>query len=306
MNDALLYATAQPSGRVKLNSEICLGSLQASKPAVETLANELHFTTPEKTFILSASSPEERDAWLDVVSLAVEDFKRKRSTLRSVGQSAGEEGGEAREGEPGSPLGAQAPPWIPDARVPLCMICLSSFSLTWRRYHCRACGKIVCRACSAHKFPLKHLRDKPAKVCDPCYSSLHGASEIGSPNVPSPRLPERRHKERLQHGPRKAAEPSAMSGPLERMRGGKKHWKCLWFVVRDRVLYTYRTSQDAAPCETLPLDELTVTVPVLPPAPHAAHPTFQLLQRGRAVFTFRAPDTDTAQRWVEALQEEFL
>nr|XP_032822293.1 FYVE, RhoGEF and PH domain-containing protein 6-like isoform X1 [Petromyzon marinus]XP_032822294.1 FYVE, RhoGEF and PH domain-containing protein 6-like isoform X1 [Petromyzon marinus] len=316
MNDALLYATAQPSGRVKLNSEICLGSLQASKPAVETLANELHFTTPEKTFILSASSPEERDAWLLIVSNAVEDFKRKRSTFRSVGQTAGEEGGEAREGKPGSPLGTQAPPWIPDARVPLCMICLSSFSLTWRRYHCRACGKIVCRACSAHKFPLKHLRDKPAKVCDPCYSSLHGASEIVSPSVPSPRPPERRHKDRPQHGPRKAAEPSAMSGPLERMRGGKKHWKCLWFVVRDRVLYTYRTSQDAAPCETLPLDELTVTVPVLPPAPHAAHPTFQLLQRGRAVFTFRAPDTDTAQRaavetagprtWVEALQEEFL
>lgn len=41
-----------------------------------------------------------------------------------------------------SPLGAKAPIWIPDTRATMCMICTSEFTLTWRRHHCRACGKV--------------------------------------------------------------------------------------------------------------------------------------------------------------------
>lgn len=41
-----------------------------------------------------------------------------------------------------SPLGSKAPIWIPDTRATMCMICTSEFTLTWRRHHCRACGKV--------------------------------------------------------------------------------------------------------------------------------------------------------------------
>lgn len=47
---------------------------------------------------------------------------------------------EKKEAE--STLGNQAPVWIPDARVTMCQICTSEFTMTWRRHHCRACGKV--------------------------------------------------------------------------------------------------------------------------------------------------------------------
>lgn len=42
----------------------------------------------------------------------------------------------------GAPLGSKAPIWIPDPRTTMCMICTCEFTLTWRRHHCRACGKV--------------------------------------------------------------------------------------------------------------------------------------------------------------------
>ena len=39
-------------------------------------------------------------------------------------------------------LGCKAPLWIPDARVTMCMLCTCEFTVTWRRHHCRACGRV--------------------------------------------------------------------------------------------------------------------------------------------------------------------
>lgn len=40
-------------------------------------------------------------------------------------------------------LGKKAPVWIPDARVTMCQLCTSEFTVTFRRHHCRACGKVI-------------------------------------------------------------------------------------------------------------------------------------------------------------------
>lgn len=40
---------------------------------------------------------------------------------------------------------------------------------------------------------------------------------------------------------------SSMSGYLQRSKGGKKHWKRLWFVIKDKVLYTYAASEVSSP-----------------------------------------------------------
>ena len=40
-------------------------------------------------------------------------------------------------------LGSRAPVWIPDARVSMCMLCTAEFTVTFRRHHCRACGKVT-------------------------------------------------------------------------------------------------------------------------------------------------------------------
>jgi hypothetical protein len=39
-------------------------------------------------------------------------------------------------------LGSKAPVWIPDVRVTMCMVCTDDFTVTNRRHHCRACGKV--------------------------------------------------------------------------------------------------------------------------------------------------------------------
>lgn len=39
-------------------------------------------------------------------------------------------------------LGSKAPVWIPDTRVSMCMLCTDDFTVTNRRHHCRACGKV--------------------------------------------------------------------------------------------------------------------------------------------------------------------
>lgn len=38
-------------------------------------------------------------------------------------------------------------------------------------------------------------------------------------------------------------ENSSMSGYLQRSKGNKKHWKRLWFVIKNKVLYTYAASE---------------------------------------------------------------
>jgi len=36
----------------------------------------------------------------------------------------------------------QAPVWIQDRRVTMCQSCTAEFTVTFRRHHCRACGKV--------------------------------------------------------------------------------------------------------------------------------------------------------------------
>lgn len=103
----------------------------------------------------------------------------------------------------GAPLGSKAPIWIPDKRASMCMVCTSKFTQTWRRHHCRACGKVrhqlynmltvqnegemegqkksnlcfilpqvVCQSCSSNEFPLEYKKNKFTRVCDQCFQVL--------------------------------------------------------------------------------------------------------------------------------------
>lgn len=40
-----------------------------------------------------------------------------------------------------------------------------------------------------------------------------------------------------------------MSGYLQRSKGNKKHWKRLWFVIKNKVLYTYAASEVLRLCD---------------------------------------------------------
>lgn len=103
--------------------------------------------------------------------------------------------------------------WLADSFSKCCLQCHFVFTTTRRRHHCRACGVLVCHACSTKKVmfpplagaPPLDLEDSPsshrpasmaissstststspaaggkfpARVCDPCYNRIHYMSSF--------------------------------------------------------------------------------------------------------------------------------
>lgn len=64
--------------------------------------------------------------------------------------------------------------WIPDEQTDECMICFKSFTVFFRRHHCRRCGKCVCGYCApknnTRPIPEWNLRE-PVRHCKQCYMS---------------------------------------------------------------------------------------------------------------------------------------
>ncbi|KFW77955.1 FYVE, RhoGEF and PH domain-containing protein 6, partial [Manacus vitellinus] len=257
-NDALLYTTPVQSGMYKLNNMLSLAGMKVKKPTQEAYQNELNIESVERSFILSASSATERDEWLEAISKSIEEYTKKRITFNP---SKSLEEADPEKQEEDSPLGSKAPIWIPDTRATMCMICTSEFTLTWRRHHCRACGKIVCQACSSNKHGLDYMKNQPARVCDHCFRELQKQDNQCTPKSGSPvnhkspssalstvlhSIPSGRKQKKIPAALKEVSantEDSTMSGYLHRSKGSKKPWKHLWFVIKNKVLYTYAASE---------------------------------------------------------------
>ncbi|XP_004844989.1 FYVE, RhoGEF and PH domain-containing protein 6 isoform X2 [Heterocephalus glaber] len=312
-NDVLLYTTPLQSGMYKLNNMLSLAGMKVRKPCQEAYQNELKIESVERSFILSASSASERDEWLAAISGAIDEHTKKRITF-CPGRSLEEANAERQEEV--TPLGSKAPIWVPDTRATMCMICTSEFTLTWRRHHCRACGKVVCQACSSNKYGLDYLKNQPARVCEHCFQELQkldrqqSSSSPGGHRTPSSTLssvlqsiPPGRKQKKIPAALKEVSastEDSSMSGYLYRAKGAKKPWKHLWFVIKNKVLYTYAASEDVAALESQPLLGFTVTQR----ADEGAEPrVFQLLHKSMVFYVFKAEDAQSAQKWIEAFQE---
>ena len=46
------------------------------------------------------------------------------------------------------------PRWQPDSEVSECPICHRTFSMFFRKHHCRKCGRVVCGSCSPHRITI--------------------------------------------------------------------------------------------------------------------------------------------------------
>ncbi|EHH66600.1 Zinc finger FYVE domain-containing protein 24, partial [Macaca fascicularis] len=314
-NDALLYTTPVQSGMYKLNNMLSLAGMKVRKPTQEAYQNELKIESVERSFILSASSATERDEWLEAISRAIEEYAKKRITFcpsRSLDEADSENKEEV------SPLGSKAPIWIPDTRATMCMICTSEFTLTWRRHHCRACGKIVCQACSSNKYGLDYLKNQPARVCEHCFQELQKLDHQHSPRIGSPgnhkspssalssvlhSIPSGRKQKKIPAALKEVSantEDSSMSGYLYRSKGNKKPWKHFWFVIKNKVLYTYAASEDVAALESQPLLGFTV---IQVKDENSESKVFQLRHKNMLFYLFKAEDAHSAQKWIEAFQE---
>ncbi|XP_050955009.1 FYVE, RhoGEF and PH domain-containing protein 6-like [Labeo rohita] len=306
LNDSLLYTTPVATGNFKLNNILSLAEMKVSKPSQEGYQNELNIESVERSFILSASSAACRDEWLQAISTAIYDYTKKDTNFISVRNP---ETTSQDFPDSGAQLGSKAPIWIPDLRATMCMICTCEFTLTWRRHHCRACGKVVCQACSANKQTLKYLKNQLARVCDLCFSALQQNSSgeqvpsntpLSPAGKPSGAFPFRKQKKIPAALKEVSAntDGSSMSGYLERTKANRKQWKRFWFVIMNKVLYTYAASEDVAALESQPLLGFSVQTEKPESSLH-----FKLYHKNTLYYIFRASDSQICDRWIEAIQE---
>lgn len=284
-SDVLLYTTPTTSG-YRLNNILPLNGMKVVPPKLEEFKNEFNIISTQRSFTVAASTPDEREHWLTALWNAIEDNSERYHTFKSM------------QPEPQTSLldkdfvlGHKAPLWVPDARVTMCMLCLAEFSITWRRHHCRACGRIICGNCSENKAPLRYLMYKSHRVCDDCFEKLSKeveehlkegeekdaddaagatAAEAGGLSLSSIKARfqkiRKSAREKRKSGMVRPSvlkevhandEGSDMSGYLWVAKN--KKWKRLWFVVKGKVLYTYKASEDMAAIESMPLLGFEIT-----------------------------------------------
>ncbi|NXO25202.1 FGD5 protein, partial [Cisticola juncidis] len=312
MNDVLLYTYPQKDGKYRLKTTLAVSGMKVSRPMIEKAQNILKIEYGEHCLTLSASSCSERDDWYSCISKHIPDDCKahKTSTFHSSV--------ELRE-RLGIALGERPPPLVPVSHVMMCMNCGCDFTLTLRRHHCHACGKIVCRNCSRNKYPMRYLKDQAAKVCDSCYVELKKRERPLS--VSFPPTPSRcsssafssvfhnihyssfKKQKRIPSALMEVAasgEGATISGYLSRCKGGKRHWKKRWFVIKGKVLYTYIANEDKVATESLPLLGFTIT----PEKEEGSMDTvFHLYHKQTLFYSFRAEDNYSAHRWIEAMEE---
>ncbi|XP_036907048.1 FYVE, RhoGEF and PH domain-containing protein 5 isoform X2 [Sturnira hondurensis] len=323
MSDMLLYTYPQKDGKYRLKSTLPVAGMKVSRPVMEKVPYALKIETSESCLTLSASSCAERDEWHGCLSRALpEDYKAQ--ALAAFHHSV-----EIRE-RLGVSLGERPPTLVPVTHVMMCMNCGCDFSLTLRRHHCHACGKIVCRNCSRNKYPLKYLKDRMAKVCDGCYGELKKRGgdvpglmrerpvsmsfPLSSPRFSSSAFSSVFHsinpstfkkQKKVPSALTEVAasgEGSAISGYLSRCKKGKRHWKKLWFVIKGKVLYTYMASEDTVAMESMPLLGFTIA-PEKEEGSSEVGPVFHLYHKKTLFYSFKAEDTSSAQRWIEAMED---
>ncbi|KAM9444230.1 FYVE, RhoGEF and PH domain-containing protein 5 isoform 2-T2 [Clarias gariepinus] len=315
MNDMILYTYPQQDGKYRMKNTLPLTGMKVSKPVIDNVLNTLRIEVNDVTITLSASSVGEREDWFHTLSRAIADHAAGLNTFSSSS--------ETRE-KLWMSLGEAAPVLVPISHAMMCMNCTSDFSLTLRRHQCNACGKVVCRSCSRNRYPLKYLKDRMAKVCDRCYNEL---KKRGG-NVPLPCGSASPHTQRTSR-PLSAvfqslqppslwknkktctsplaqvsvgAEGSTISGSLQRRKKSKRKWKKLWFLLKDKVLYTFTAREDKVASESLPLQGFTVKLSDQSEGEDTGS-VFQLYHKKTLYYTFRADDRNTARRWVNAMEE---
>eukprot|EP01138_Halocafeteria_seosinensis_P012702 gb/GECG01012978.1/.p1 GENE.gb/GECG01012978.1/~~gb/GECG01012978.1/.p1 ORF type:complete len:740 (+),score=108.84 gb/GECG01012978.1/:1-2220(+) len=74
---------------------------------------------------------------------------------------------------PGVPNYGDQEEWVPNDSVNRCSVCCQEFSVSSRKHHCRACGRVVCHDCSKHEVPLPEFGYwHKVRQCDDCVKLL--------------------------------------------------------------------------------------------------------------------------------------
>ncbi|EPZ32793.1 hypothetical protein O9G_000868 [Rozella allomycis CSF55] len=101
--------------------------------------------TPYKSFIVSAESAAIKEKW----ALNFRKIEKNRHITKL------------------------APIWMADSTTDKCVLCNKTFTLIWRRHHCRFCGHLICSTCSSNKIPVLADKEKTAvhRICIKCWEN---------------------------------------------------------------------------------------------------------------------------------------
>ncbi|XP_032444370.1 pleckstrin homology domain-containing family F member 2-like [Xiphophorus hellerii] len=142
-NDILVYSSIIMNNRWYKNPKIIplkdikLDDMEDS----DDMKHQWLICTPRKSFLVSASSDEEKKAWMEHFNALLQDQPDRLYAIN----------------------------WIPDCAAEKCMRCLTTFTTTNRRHHCRKCGFVVCNACSKGRALIQHINpNKPLRICKVC------------------------------------------------------------------------------------------------------------------------------------------
>eukprot|EP00094_Tigriopus_californicus_P002411 TCALIF_02329-PA protein Name:"Similar to Fgd6 FYVE, RhoGEF and PH domain-containing protein 6 (Mus musculus)" AED:0.05 eAED:0.05 QI:118/0.55/0.5/1/1/0.9/10/547/2858 len=277
LSDCLLYCTYSgswtgDSTNLRVSYKIPLTALQVRVPNYDDYQNEFYITSPVRSCTLRSSTVHERNDWLDALNSAIEDHVSRKATFHAV--NGLQDNFQFISPDEAGKIGNSAPVWIPDRRVTMCQNCAVEFSVLVRRHHCRACGKVICATCSANKAPLRYREFEAARVCDECFDFLERGAQ--------------------------------MCGYLKRRMKNSK-WKRMWFVLKDRVLYAYKASEDSVAADTFPilgydLDTLSEKNFELYEGEYAGL-VFILSHPGGESLVFCAENDNICEKWISALRE---
>ncbi|KAL6065425.1 Pleckstriny domain-containing family F member 2 [Balamuthia mandrillaris] len=174
-NDLLMYgeeSKAKVYSDFNIHRFISLRSGRISDVEDSSKAkNAFKVVSKEKSFLVWASSPEEKQLWAQKIEEAAVS-REKWKIIKS-------EDGDEEEEEYDAPI------WVNDQEFKECMLCTIKFTAIRRKHHCRKCGKLVCNKCSEKRWELPNIGKE--RVCDVCFEELSSeGARRKSIRMPSP------------------------------------------------------------------------------------------------------------------------
>ncbi|CAG8633476.1 24232_t:CDS:10 [Racocetra persica] len=134
--------------------------------------NAFQVLSPQKSFIIYADNQNEKESWINTIRNTQEKFLSAKRTLNVDKPILTERKYSYKKCVVDN---YHAPIWVPDSEADRCMNCSEVFTLFLRKHHCRACGKVVCHACSTRNFIIpgsSEREDKIVRACDPCFFTM--------------------------------------------------------------------------------------------------------------------------------------
>jgi hypothetical protein len=174
-SDILIHANVAGTGGYKCRNVMPVLGMKVVEPPVSPQPHTFIVVSTTRSLTLAATSEEEKVEWIETLRRTISELKSKTLTFKKLDiESIDMEG-----------FGVKAPVWVPDEHVSMCMLCCTPFTFTFRRHHCRACGKVICANCFKYKVFLLY-KGKEDKVCSYCFDYAKSLGLVEGPDNPAP------------------------------------------------------------------------------------------------------------------------